>query len=99
MSDEEHTEDHGAAKEPAVHEVVSEAAEGEVQWYGIAKGYGFVRVAGIDDDVFVHHSQLADPDNLMTGDKVKFRLVRTDRGFQAQGLEVVAEAKPPDGVR
>lgn len=94
MSEEEHSEEPSAAKEPEVHEVVDEAAEGEVQWYGIAKGYGFVRMPGLDDDIFVHHSQLADPDNLMTGDKVRFRLVRTDRGYQAQGLKVLVEAKP-----
>lgn len=95
MSDEDSKE----IKKPEVHEVVDEAAEGVVQWYGLAKGYGFVKVAGLDDDIFVHHSQLADPDNLMAGDKVKFRLVRTDRGLQAQDLEVLEEAEPLDPVR
>lgn len=80
------------APQPDVLEVVDAVAEGVVQWYGLSKGYGFVTVPGREEDIFVHHSQLKDPDNLMTGDRVRFRLVRTERGLQAQGLEVIAEA-------
>ncbi|MDA8019587.1 MAG: cold shock domain-containing protein [Thermoanaerobaculia bacterium] len=88
-----------AAAQPEVLEVADEAAEGVVQWYGMAKGYGFVRVAGIDEDVFVHHSQLAAPDDLVAGDVVRFRLVRTSRGLQAQDLEILTKAGSSDPVR
>lgn len=80
--------------EPEILEVVDESAQGKVEWYGLAKGYGFVRVEGVDEDVFVHHSQLREPDNLITGDRVRFRLVRTERGLQAQDLEILEAAEP-----
>lgn len=84
------------ADAPDVLEILDEAAEGEVLWYSVAKGYGFIEQDGVDEDIFVHYSELADPDNLITGDVVRYQLVRTDRGYQAQNVAILVEAEPLD---
>jgi cold shock CspA family protein len=84
------------SRQPEVLEIVDESAEAAVRWYSVAKGFGFLHHPQYEDDIFVHHSALVDPDNLIPGDAVRFRLVRTDRGLQAQKVEVVVAAEPVD---
>ncbi|MEM9596220.1 MAG: cold shock domain-containing protein [Acidobacteriota bacterium] len=60
--------------------------EGVVKWYSLAKGYGF-----IDDsegrDVFVHHSVILDPGELVDGDRVRFERVPGERGPLARDVQ------------
>ena len=48
--------------------------QGIVKWYSLARGYGFIRRDGVDDDaedVFVHHSEVVDAP-LTEGERVSF---------------------------
>ncbi len=58
---------------------------GIVKWFNNAKGYGFVKPDGRDDDVFVHFSAI-EADGFRTlaeGEQVEFELRDSDKGLQA----------------
>ena len=61
---------------------------GTVKWYSLAKGYGFIRRQGDDDDVFVHHSEVRGTDQsaLAEGERVSFELVEAAKGLQARNV-------------
>lgn len=70
---------------------------GYVKWFNDKKGYGFIASHEIDGDIFVHFSAI-----VMSGYKtlqsdmtVDFELVKTARGYLAQGVrpagQVVAQ--------
>jgi cold shock protein len=56
--------------------------KGTVKWFNPTKGYGFIKPAVGDKDVFVHISAVerAGMGNLHEGQKVSFELERGDRG-------------------
>jgi len=58
---------------------------GSVKWFNSAKGYGFVKPDGQDEDVFVHFSAIAmDGDKtLKEGQKVEFELSQGPKGLHA----------------
>lgn len=58
---------------------------GSVKWFNNAKGYGFVRPDGQDEDVFVHFSAI-DMDGYKTlkeGQKVEFEVTQGPKGLHA----------------
>jgi cold shock protein len=58
---------------------------GEVQWFNIKKGFGFIR--GPDGtDLFVHHKDIEAEGfrRLDEGDRVEYEPVQTDKGPKAQ---------------
>ena len=65
--------------------------EGTVKWYNRKKGYGFIK--GEDDkEYFVHFSALAQGTFIRDDDKVSFDAVETDKGVQAQNVQLLQKA-------
>ncbi len=69
--------------------------QGEVKWFNIAKGFGFITTDGVKDDIFVHYQnapkdQKIGTRRLLEGQIVSFILgVNGNKGFEA--LEVSIE--------
>mgnify|MGYP006304804477 CR=1 FL=1 len=65
--------------------------EGFVKWYNRKKGFGFIK--GEDnEDYFVHYTQLAEKVFLRENDKVTFEAVDTEKGKQAQNVDLLQKA-------
>lgn len=62
---------------------------GRVKWYNAEKGYGFIMKPN-SDEVFFHRSQVVDRAlvSLDEGVAVTFEQVSTDRGAEAQNIQV-----------
>ncbi|MBT4805660.1 cold-shock protein [Candidatus Woesearchaeota archaeon] len=61
--------------------------EGTVKWFNGQKGFGFVQ--GEDGkDYFVHFSAVPEDVRLNEGDKVTFDVVETEKGEQAQNIQL-----------
>jgi CspA family cold shock protein len=62
----------------------------KVKWFNDAKGYGFIENNEMED-VFVHYSQIKQDGykSLATGDLVQFDLITTDKGYQAQNVNLI----------
>ncbi len=56
-------------------------AHGEILWFDMERGFGFIRPDMGPKDVFVHASALvAEPDHIVPGDPVEFELIQTRDG-------------------
>ena len=66
---------------------------GRVKWFNNEKGYGFIEYKE-NEDIFVHYSaiKLDGYKTLSEGQVVEFKLINTDKGYQAQEVNVVKEA-------
>jgi len=63
--------------------------EGTVKFFNLKKGYGFI--SGSDgQDYFVHFTQLPKDAKLKTNDKVAFDIKETERGKQAQNVQILS---------
>jgi cold shock CspA family protein len=70
-------------------------AHGEILWFDVARGFGFIRPDMGPKDVFVHVSALAEArtDALPAGARVEFELVQTGDGrLTAQRVLPLAKA-------
>ena len=67
--------------------------QGKVKWFNNSKGFGFLVPNETDDDVFIHFSQIKMDGyrTLKTGQLVEFELVESDKGKQAQNIQLVKE--------
>ncbi len=61
---------------------------GTVQWFDDQKGYGFVNHEDVEDDIFVHYTEIEQDGfkKLDEGDRVEFDLVEEDKGLQAHSV-------------
>lgn len=58
---------------------------GTVKWFNDSKGYGFITVDGLSDDVFVHHSVIEGTGyrSLSEGQRVTLEVTTGQKGLQA----------------
>lgn len=71
--------------------------EGTVKWYNVRKGYGFVK--GEDgEDYFVHHTALGRGVFLRENDLVSFEPAETEKGKQAQDVQLLKKGSERDDV-
>ena len=61
---------------------------GVVKFFDDEKGYGFLRVDGEEQDVFVHHKNILMPGRrkLEMGQAVTCEVIKTDKGMSAQNV-------------
>jgi CspA family cold shock protein len=67
-------------------------ATGTVKWFNDAKGFGFIRMADVDEDIFVHHTAIQADGfrTLSEGQTVSFEVERGPKGLHAANVVVVA---------
>lgn len=67
--------------------------QGSVKWFNNAKGYGFIRVDGVDEDIFVHYSSILEDGfkTLQEDEVVEFELNRGPKGLHAVNVERTTE--------
>ena len=82
--------------------IEGEVSKGEVIWFNVPRGYGFIRDEKEQDDVFVHYSKIEAPLGefraLETGDIVEYRrfVVDRDKKQKVQARDVIIVGKNPD---
>lgn len=67
---------------------------GTVRSFDDARGYGFIRVDGVPEDIFVHHQSIKMQGfrSLSPGDTVEFRISRDEKGWKAKDVVRVSPA-------
>lgn len=60
-------------------------AKGSVKWFNNAKGFGFITQGELEEDIFVHYSQINGDGfkTLKQGEVVEFELKSGDKGYHA----------------
>lgn len=69
---------------------VSGMATGKVKWFNNAKGFGFIREDGRDEDIFAHYSTISMDGyrTLKAGQDVKFDLSEGPKGLHAVNIKL-----------
>ena len=70
------------------------STQGSVKWFNNAKGYGFIQVDGVDEDIFVHYSSILEDGfkTLKADESVEFELQRGPKGLHATDVERLGRA-------
>jgi cold shock CspA family protein len=63
---------------------------GRVSYYNFKKGFGFIKLDGSDEDVFVHYTEMSrvQQNEIVPGLKLKFDVFNSIKGNQAKNIEV-----------
>lgn len=69
--------------------------EGTVKWFDGKKGYGFI-VASDGQEYFVHFTAVPKGIRLRENDKVSFDAADTERGKQAQNVQLLEKGQMPE---
>lgn len=69
--------------------------DGVVVTYDPKRGFGFIRVKGLREDVFVHASELTGGAPLAAGQRVRFEIADDPRGPRAVGVLPGPRGLPP----
>ena len=69
--------------------------EGTVKWFDGKKGYGFI-VSSDGQEFFVHFTAVPKEVRLRENDKVSFDAVETERGKQAQNVQLLEKGPAPE---
>lgn len=76
--------------------------EGEVKWFNVSKGFGFIRRQN-GEEIFVHYRSIQGPDDrsrkdggrrrgLRDGQRVSFVVVNSDKGPQAEEVQAMGKS-------
>jgi len=65
-------------------------AVGKVKWFNNAKGFGFIREDGKDEDIFAHFSTISMDGykTLKAGQEVEFDLSQGPKGLHATNIKL-----------
>lgn len=68
---------------------------GQVKWFNNAKGFGFIVTEGVNEDLFVHYSQIQmnGYKTLKAGQEVTFELIQGPKGYSAKNVSTVGFAE------
>ncbi|SKC41859.1 cold-shock protein [Krasilnikoviella flava] len=80
--------DRGRTSRPAASGGPVRGGEGTVARYDADRGFGFITPDGGGADLFVHVSVVRGVEFLEEGDRVRFKVRQSDRGPQADGVEL-----------
>ena len=69
--------------------------EGTVKWFDGKKGYGFI-VSSDGQEYFVHYTAVPRGVRLRENDKVSFEAAETQRGKQAQNVQLLEKGSAPE---
>ena len=89
-SDSSDTDDRYSEITPEEYLKEDKIMKSRVKWFNDAKGFGFIEY-NEGEDIFVHYSAIkADGyKTLSEGQEVSFNLISTNKGYQAQNVEVI----------
>jgi len=64
---------------------------GVVKWFNNTKGFGFIKVDGLDSDVFVHYTAIVGSGyrTLAEGDRVQFIISQGKKGKEAKEVQKI----------
>ena len=77
-----------AAKRPKKKAAAGKREEGEVKWFNVSKGFGFIS-RGSGEEIFVHFRSIRGEGrrSLRDGQRVSFVVADSDKGLQAEEVE------------
>lgn len=79
----------GRSSRPPASSAPARPGEGVVARYDADRGFGFIRPDAGGADLFVHVSVVRDDEVLEEGDRVRFTVRQSDRGPQADRVELI----------
>lgn len=70
---------------------MTDRLQGEVKWFNAQRGYGFIGLDNLDQEVFVHYSAIEGEGylKLEKGQKVEFSIEDGPKGVQASGVVAI----------